>query len=255
MTNRTRNSSRLSLCSGQRYGIVGMNRKIFTRQRSGEHRSGHIFEPYVGRQMVQLELLCVPSVALAPCSSSHAAPAPQNTRCISGGAFDAILFQPLEETESNGDFMLQIRLIRNSILAGLMFVANAKIVADQSTSSIAPLPEAVASFGAAVSNDWLYVYGGHIGKAHSHSKENLSKSFRRIRMTGGEWEELPCPARLQGLAIVAHGGCIYRIGGMTAKNSIDEDPDPYSSREFARFDPKTQELDGIAEVAARTVVA
>ena len=37
----------------------------------------------------------------------------------------------------------------------------------------APLPEAVSSFGGAVADGWLYVYSGHTGTAHQHSRENL----------------------------------------------------------------------------------
>jgi uncharacterized GH25 family protein len=44
----------------------------------------------------------------------------------------------------------------------------------------APLPRAVSSFGAAVVDDWLYVYGGHCGKTHVYSTENvaLTEAFR-----------------------------------------------------------------------------
>jgi hypothetical protein len=72
-----------------------------------------------------------------------------------------------------------------------------------------PLPEPLSSFGAVVSEDWLYVYGGHTGTEHEHSAENLSNHFRRVRLTetgnagdAQEWEELPMQTPLQGLALV-----------------------------------------------------
>lgn len=100
------------------------------------------------------------------------------------------------------------------------------------------LVEAVASFGAAVDNGWLYVYGGHTGDAHAHSKENLSRSFRRVPLSGeGDWEELPMQTPLQGHALVAHAGRLYRVGGMTARNAPGEDDDLHSVREVAQFDP------------------
>jgi hypothetical protein len=104
----------------------------------------------------------------------------------------------------------------------------------------APLPEPVSSFGAAVAEGWLYVYGGHIGREHAHSAANLSQYFRRIRLDGGkEWEELPMQAPLQGLALVAHDGKLYRVGGLEARNPTTElDDDLHSSSEFAEFDPK-----------------
>jgi N-acetylneuraminic acid mutarotase len=45
--------------------------------------------------------------------------------------------------------------------------------------------------------------------------------------------------RLQGLALVAHDGKLYRIGGFTAKNPPGEDHDLWSQNDFASFDPAT----------------
>src|SRR3990170_862556 len=78
---------------------------------------------------------------------------------------------------------------------------------------IPPLPVPVASFGGAVHDGWLYVYSGHTGKKHEHSRENLSKHFVRTRIEGGsDWEELPIETPLQGLPLVAHGDHLYRVG-------------------------------------------
>ena len=102
------------------------------------------------------------------------------------------------------------------------------------------LPEPLASFGAVTHDGWIYVYSGHIGTAHDHSKDNLSKSFSRRRVEGGAWESLPMETPLQGLALVAHGGHVYRVGGMTAHNAADEDPALFSTDSFAQFDPETK---------------
>ena len=108
----------------------------------------------------------------------------------------------------------------------------------QNQSGTTPkIPEALASFGAVACDDWLYVYGGHIGEAHDHSRDNLSEHFWRRPFEGGEWEELPMQTPVQGLALVAHGGFVYRIGGMTARNSAGEDAELYSTADFCRFDP------------------
>ncbi len=114
-------------------------------------------------------------------------------------------------------------------------------------AAVAPLPEAVASFGAAVADGWLYVYGGHTGEEHAHSIDNLSAHFRRIKLDGGEaWEELTMQTPLQGLPLVAHGGKLYRVGGLNFRNKADEDPDMHSVAEFACFDPATGEWTTLA---------
>jgi len=115
-------------------------------------------------------------------------------------------------------------------------------------SAIPPLPEAASSFGGAVCDGWLYVYSGHIGTEHEHSAANLSQHFRRLRIDGnGQWEELPMETPLQGLALVAHGGKLYRVGGMNARNATaGEDADLHSTAEFASFDPATNEWTALA---------
>ncbi|MEM9658220.1 MAG: hypothetical protein AAF961_07660, partial [Planctomycetota bacterium] len=112
---------------------------------------------------------------------------------------------------------------------------------ESDSAALPPLPEAIASFGAAAADGWLYVYSGHIGTAHDHSRENLSKHFRRTRLDGsGQWEELPMGPPLQGLALVAHGGKIYRVGGLDARNARSDDEDMHSVDSFACFDPATK---------------
>jgi hypothetical protein len=116
--------------------------------------------------------------------------------------------------------------------------------ADGAKSDTAPfgaaLPVAISSFGGAVNDGWLYVYSGHTGRAHAHSRENLSKSFVRLNLADpAKWEELPMETPLQGMALVSSGGKVYRIGGLNARNAKKEDADLHSVDEFARFDPAT----------------
>jgi hypothetical protein len=100
------------------------------------------------------------------------------------------------------------------------------------------LPRAIASFGACRAGGWLYVYGGHIGRAHAHSRENVIGTFARLNLFDGTWQELPAGPAQQGTALVAGpDGSIYRIGGMTAANAADADADLHSSASVARFDP------------------
>ncbi|HLU49691.1 MAG TPA: kelch repeat-containing protein, partial [Planctomycetota bacterium] len=100
------------------------------------------------------------------------------------------------------------------------------------------LPEGIASFGAAAADGWLYIYGGHVGRTHSHSIDNLSRSFRRVDLlTQTIWEDLPARVPAQSPALVALDGRVYRIGGLTAKNRIGEDEDLESLAVFERYDP------------------
>ena len=106
-----------------------------------------------------------------------------------------------------------------------------------------PLPKPVASFGGAVCNGRLYVYGGHIGEEHKHSRENLSQQFCCIALDGGAaatWESLPMATPLQGLPLVAHGDQLYRVGGLSLRNEPQAAEDLHSVAEFARFDPQSR---------------
>ncbi len=110
--------------------------------------------------------------------------------------------------------------------------------ADSRSASYPELPEPIASFGAAVADGWLYVYSGHTGAEHEHSRDNLSGHFCRLNLNGGEqWEELPMQTPLQGLPLVTHDGKLYRVGGVNSLNAADEAEDMHSTDEFACFDP------------------
>lgn len=114
-----------------------------------------------------------------------------------------------------------------------------------------PIPEAVTSFGAAIVGDAVYVYGGHTGGAHQYYTEAQANTLRRLDLKNPKsWEELGTGPRLQGLAMVTHGGKLYRMGGFTAKNSAGEDKDLWSQAGVASFDPTTgkwQDLPSLPE--------
>lgn len=102
------------------------------------------------------------------------------------------------------------------------------------------LPEATASFGAAVANGWLYVYGGHIAKTHLYDTNAVSGKFYRINLETQQREELPSGPAMQGMNIAAHRGKIYRIGGMTPRNAPGEKQTNASIPDVARYDPATK---------------
>jgi hypothetical protein len=102
-----------------------------------------------------------------------------------------------------------------------------------------PLPDAIASFGACRTEGHVYVYGGHVGRRHAHSRANVVGAFHRLALDGGTaWQPLPAGPALQGTALVAApDGSVVRVGGMTARNEPGADADLWSTASVARFDP------------------
>ena len=111
------------------------------------------------------------------------------------------------------------------------------------------LPRGITSFGAAVIGDWIYVYGGHFGRAHHYSNTSQSNQLSRLNLRKpGDWEVVAQGPRLQGLAMVAHGGKLYRAGGFTAHNDEGDEHDLRSIADFVRFDPETGEWESLADL-------
>ncbi|TWT98390.1 Kelch repeat-containing protein [Stieleria varia] len=109
-------------------------------------------------------------------------------------------------------------------------------------SNLPELPEELTSFGAAVSGQSLYVYGGHTGNAHSYSTQEQSNRFWCLDLSAGEqaaWQKRATGPSLQGLALVAHGDRIIRIGGFTAVNAAGETHDLRSQNLVAAYHPAT----------------
>ena len=104
------------------------------------------------------------------------------------------------------------------------------------------LPQALTSFGAAMLEGSLYVYGGHHGTPHHYSE--AGQSGKLLQLDGKnpkEWKELAGGPKLQGLAMVAHGGKLYRAGGFMARNKEDQKQDLRSVADFASYDPRTNQ--------------
>ncbi|HEY4415079.1 MAG TPA: hypothetical protein VGO57_05245 [Verrucomicrobiae bacterium] len=106
----------------------------------------------------------------------------------------------------------------------------------------APMPVAITSFGAVTQSGWLYVYGGHKGKRHEYSSNEVSGAFVRLNLADGKtWEALPAAAPAQSPVFVADANFIYRIGGMAARNPEGQPNDVWSHDTAARFDLRTRE--------------
>lgn len=114
-------------------------------------------------------------------------------------------------------------------------------------SELAPLTAPLTSFGAAVANGSLYVYGGHLGSPHEYSAELQANQLLRLNLARPDkWEVVAEGPRRTGLAMVAYQNKLYRIGGWEAKNKTGEKWELHSSTDFARFDEKTGRWQNLA---------
>lgn len=113
------------------------------------------------------------------------------------------------------------------------------LVVDVTAPALPPLPVAASSLGAVGCDGYLYVYGGHAGKTHRYDTKAVLGTFHRLKLDGGtKWEPLPGGPILQGMNLAAHGGKVYRVGGMRPRNAPGEPADNVSLADCARFDPK-----------------
>ncbi len=103
------------------------------------------------------------------------------------------------------------------------------------------LPRAITSFGAAVLEDAVYVYGGHHGQAHHYYAGGQSGDLLRLDLkNAAQWETAATGPHLQGLALVAHDGKLYRVGGFEARNQKEEEQSLHSLADFACFNPQSK---------------
>ncbi|QEG39160.1 hypothetical protein [Roseimaritima ulvae] len=111
-----------------------------------------------------------------------------------------------------------------------------------SASEYPDLPSELTSFGGTVAGDSLYIYGGHIGGAHSYSTAEQSNKFWQLDLSQGasaQWKSLASGPRLQGLAMVPYQESVIRLGGFTAKNAEGEEHDLHSQPTVSRYDAES----------------
>ena len=102
------------------------------------------------------------------------------------------------------------------------------------------LPRPATSFGAATCDGWIYVLGGYTGPPHDYYMEDQQRDFYRVNLHDRshiEW--LPHDDRIQSCTLESHDGSLYRIGGMQALNTRDEDQALHSLDAVMKFDPRT----------------
>lgn len=118
----------------------------------------------------------------------------------------------------------------------------------EETKKLPDIPQDVTSFGAAVIDDSLYTYGGHRGAAHQYSRESQAHTLYRLDLKKRTWKALGDGPPLQGLALVAHGDDLYRIGGFTAKNKPGEDHDLFSQASVSKYSTKTSKWSAMPDM-------
>jgi hypothetical protein len=103
--------------------------------------------------------------------------------------------------------------------------------------SLPNLPYGVTSFGATTVNGKLFIYGGHLGEAHEYSNDLQGDTLYALDLARPEvWSPMASDRGLQGLALVAHGNALYRLGGFEARNEEDAPHDLHSVAECRKFD-------------------
>jgi len=136
-------------------------------------------------------------------------------------------------------------------LVGITFAIESVAVEDTANQreQYAPLPHGITSFGAAILDEVLYVYGGHKGRAHHYYQSGQVNELWKLNLGFPEqWEVVIKGPHLQGLAMVAHDGRLYRIGGFTALNKEDDEHDLRSVADFVRFDPQARQWESLTSL-------
>jgi len=104
-----------------------------------------------------------------------------------------------------------------------------------------PLPMAVTSFGAVACDGFVYVYGGHTGKAHEYSTASVSGALWRLSLTKRDaWEVLPGDVPVQSPGIAAWQDQVILAGGMQPQNAPGADQKLMSLDHAALFRPTTK---------------
>jgi N-acetylneuraminic acid mutarotase len=135
---------------------------------------------------------------------------------------------------------------RAALSAALLFGGAAYAADGVTIKELAPLPKPVTSFGAAVADGWLYVFGGHLGAPHEYSADLQAHELVRLNLAQPDkWEVVAEVPRRTGLAMVAYNNQLYRIGGWEAKNAAGDKWELHSTRDFARFDAKSGQRQGL----------
>lgn len=101
------------------------------------------------------------------------------------------------------------------------------------------MPRGLTSFGAAPLDGSLYVLGGYFGRPHEYSEAGQSGELLRLDLKTNQWTRLGEVGKAQSVALVAHQGRLYRVGGMQARNAAGTPADLHSLDTVEVFDVAT----------------
>lgn len=98
------------------------------------------------------------------------------------------------------------------------------------------LPEGRTSFGAVAFDGRVFVQGGHTGRPHDYAADHQRGELLVLEPGASSWEPLAIGQALQGTALVGDQRGLHRIGGLVARNGIDDPADLVSTASVERFD-------------------
>jgi N-acetylneuraminic acid mutarotase len=107
-------------------------------------------------------------------------------------------------------------------------------------SSVALMPRAVTSFGAAALHGTVYAYGGYSGVPHAYNREGQSGELWKLDPGAQSFELLATTEPTQGAVLVSINNELIRAGGMRARNAAGQPDDIHSLDEVAAFSPETR---------------
>ena len=118
-------------------------------------------------------------------------------------------------------------------------IANAVAKEESKSFWSEDVPLEMVSFGSCESGGYLYLHGGHKGKAHTYSKVHHENEFWRIKLQPkGKWEKLKNGIPAQGYAMVSYKGRILKVGGSQATNEPEDPHNLHSIDEIELYDPE-----------------
>lgn len=146
--------------------------------------------------------------------------------------------------EWNGQAYSEQRFYCNVVMdLGDSSVEASGISSSDSLGSYLPdLPMPITSFAATQVGDAIYVLGGQMGDAHDYARswQNGKLLCLNTRSPHPVWQEIDEGRGAQGLALVAHGNRLFRLGGFEARNEEGADHDLHSLDAFRCFDLTSQ---------------
>ncbi len=135
-------------------------------------------------------------------------------------------------------------------------VANSDLaLGNDALIKLADLPTTLTSFGAAMIDQDVYVYGGTKGDSHDYYKGVQSGSLLRMQLSSSarryrSGRRLPKALNFKAGAC-KRPGLLYRIGGFEAKNAKGEEGDLWSTASVSCFDPAKKEWRELPSLPSR----